>query len=1116
MRRKCLFLWKKMISTVLACALVMVPVTPASAATARATTMKLEKTEGTVTLKTQNGTARKITNGMRLYNGNTLKTAKYSYAYVNLDNTKAVKLDQSSSATLRQSGKEMELLVKSGKLFFNVSKPLTEKEQMNVRTSTMVTGIRGTCGVVEYVNVNKSKLYLIEGQVTLGSGENATTIQGGQTATVVLQQKQTSGGTEQPGDKPGDTDKPGETDNTGKEMEQKVMVEKMTEASIPPVALKEIVNNPVLQEKIEKTTELKIEKIEKALEQFEKEEAERKEQEKAEQEKENEKEETKEPEKKPEENKEQDTGNTYIPSDSGSSGGSGGSAVIKETMLDGTVTIAMIDEAFKEYQRVHIGANATMNCSASEILNIPGGKMLHIWGNQTIPATINVGDGKTQGLLCIVDSTSPIASLTAGTINVTANSRLEDHGRLTCTNLTGGENATLINNQELIISDTLKLSKGTTFENHRYMTGKNLISEGGAKITNTDRILLSGEYKINGTNADAYEDNNKAVLVCAGTKSDVLSKKWLLTATVKEQEASGGITQVYATDLNQNVANYLCERSQAGSLSAEFKRLVIVSSDVDFYASGSIVLVLNGNQLGITSGTLTLHDNISVNGSNTHAMIVLDGGNLKLEGINAPGAAVSEIRNSSGAAIGQSGYKKGTFIWNDINRVISSGTGSSDNIILGIKESDGVLDISSAGYCTFKSDYLPEWDANANQIKLMHLPKTFASADNNPTVARINAALKVYDTVTIGASVSVSMSSGETVTIPTGKTLKIEASSFGLTSTSAIQVNEGATLQISGKLDGVYDGHQTEYGTVIVGNGGSSAKLVVDSSGYVMANVIQLNNANVSNAGTVDVGEICPTGSGTIKNDNLIKTKAYTSMDGAAYTYSDIAKSVLVSNMDISNSLNGASLLVTAQADVNADSADQYFYAQALNPLMEARINEIQSTSGVDALKNATDIYWNFAKTATVNSGDTVTINMANGGLAFNANLYENHIQVEGKLTLNNIGSITGSGVKVIYLSGAGTLELGGTSQGTISNSNKESGSVIAVDETILKGSNTHVTWSNQNLQIRSEKADIAYTIQGVSINGDGTNITTPGYLTFNKETYRLSYADASLKMDSV
>ena len=57
---------KRVLCALLASAMVVVPVTPASAATARATTMKLEKAEGSVTLKTQNGSARKITNGRRL------------------------------------------------------------------------------------------------------------------------------------------------------------------------------------------------------------------------------------------------------------------------------------------------------------------------------------------------------------------------------------------------------------------------------------------------------------------------------------------------------------------------------------------------------------------------------------------------------------------------------------------------------------------------------------------------------------------------------------------------------------------------------------------------------------------------------------------------------------------------------------------------------------------------------------------------------------------------------------------------------------------------------------------------------------------------------------------
>ena len=124
---------------------------PAFAATARATTMKLEKTEGTVKVKTQNGATRKISNGMRLYNGNSVETATDSYAFISLDSSKAVKLSENAKASLRQNGKKLELLVKKGQLLFNVSTKLKDDESMNIRTSTMVTGIRGTCGIVEAV-----------------------------------------------------------------------------------------------------------------------------------------------------------------------------------------------------------------------------------------------------------------------------------------------------------------------------------------------------------------------------------------------------------------------------------------------------------------------------------------------------------------------------------------------------------------------------------------------------------------------------------------------------------------------------------------------------------------------------------------------------------------------------------------------------------------------------------------------------------------------------------------------------------------------------------------------------------------------------------------------------
>ncbi len=50
-------------------------------------------------------------------------------------------------------------------LFFNVTEPLAEDETMNIRTSTMFVGIRGTCGWVETETEDVMNAYLLKGQV---------------------------------------------------------------------------------------------------------------------------------------------------------------------------------------------------------------------------------------------------------------------------------------------------------------------------------------------------------------------------------------------------------------------------------------------------------------------------------------------------------------------------------------------------------------------------------------------------------------------------------------------------------------------------------------------------------------------------------------------------------------------------------------------------------------------------------------------------------------------------------------------------------------------------------------------------------------------------------------
>ena len=630
---------KRILCALLACTLFLTPVTPASAATARATTMKLEKKEGTVTLKTQSGTSLRITNGMRLYNGNFLSTGNSSYAYISLDSSKAVKLDQNSSATLRQSGSRLELLTKSGKLFFNVSKPLTNNESMNVRTSTMVTGIRGTCGVVEVVTRTLSKLYLIEGTVTLGSGDQAVTVNGGQAATIEK-------GTQKP-----------------------VHVEKMTEKDIPAVALQEIVNDTALQEKIEQTTDLEIEKIRKAFEQLQTEEADGNDPGKTDQ---DQKEDTKNDEKK-----DDSTSGSSSDSTSGSSSGgiSGDSSTpdqpsIKEAVLTGEVTSGAIEAAFKENELVHIGfgtsQSGTLDLQEGGTFEVPGGKRLHIWGSQIIPGntTIQVANG---GLLCV-----PEGAVLGGNGNV-------------------------------------HLLTGSTLEVHGTLDIGALTSDGGATIKNTNKIKL-----VRGSISEsANYAGGSGVLISKEDLKGLSSKDWLLMTA---KDSQGADSYYYYA---QTMCRRVVENMQDAKDNWEFwnfaKDAVIPKGDsvgfAGFHAD------MNGHALEVR-GTLRLEDSVVVTGSGI-ATIRLSGGKLVFNignAVSTDGTKTCQIENTEGGyVIARARDDSGTVIWENGNITLKA-AGGLDKTIEGLTETDGQIGLP--GYWSLPDRYTSVCDFKDSALNL--------------------------------------------------------------------------------------------------------------------------------------------------------------------------------------------------------------------------------------------------------------------------------------------------------------------------------------------------------------------------------------------------------------
>lgn len=567
-------------SAAMACMLAVLAVVPSLAATARATTMKLEKTEGTVTLKTQNGTSRKPTNGMRLLNGNTIETAASSYAHISLDSSKAVKLDQNTSTTVRQSGKQLELLVKSGQLFFNVSEKLTQKESLNIRTSSMVTGIRGTCGVVEKVNPAMSKLYLIEGKVTLGTGENATTIYGGQTATVVLRPK----------DETGESGGSGDNGNTEKDMEQKVYVEKLTEKAMPVFAITEILSNPVLQQKIEKTTELKIKILEEVLKESQNPE---------------ETEEKKEEEQKPEE----------TTSSGGSYGGSSGGGVsdspntpgagdaagpveeivpVEITVTGGAVTVDEINKAWASGENAIVKLTARTSDSEQPEDNV---------GRIDLDGSISIPEKKTL----ILDGGTELSCIgievgSGGTMTIVSGAQL------TC-NMGITNNGIIENNGTLVSELDVTLASGSQFENNGEIAGPVTIKSGGTLDNNG---TIEGGVRLS---EDDQADGQTSI------------KTTIRNAVGKELTAGG----------DWNVSNAIIEN--AGSIDMGANAIVVTES-LTLSQVGTITG--NGNKVIslVGGGTLTLGSDSSSGGSisNTsednasYAIAVGDGSSIELKG----------------------------------------------------------------------------------------------------------------------------------------------------------------------------------------------------------------------------------------------------------------------------------------------------------------------------------------------------------------------------------------------------------------------------------------------------------------------------------------------------
>lgn len=128
-----------------------------------ASTMRLEKAEGSVAVADESGKEQELREKMLLFSGYGIETQAASFSWFNLDDTKLAKMDENTKASIVKEDKNLKLLVDSGRLYFNITEPLKEDETFEIQTSTMIVGIRGTCG---WVDADMNRVYILRGAVS--------------------------------------------------------------------------------------------------------------------------------------------------------------------------------------------------------------------------------------------------------------------------------------------------------------------------------------------------------------------------------------------------------------------------------------------------------------------------------------------------------------------------------------------------------------------------------------------------------------------------------------------------------------------------------------------------------------------------------------------------------------------------------------------------------------------------------------------------------------------------------------------------------------------------------------------------------------------------------------
>ena len=136
--------------------------------------MRLSKAQGIVAVFDSVNKPQKAISNMKLLSGNNIATSASSYAWINLDDTKLVKMDALSNVKVASTGKNHVVDVTLGKAFFDISKDLEKDESLIIRTAGVAASInKGTFAEISVENGNTT-IVALDGKIDCVVADVAT------------------------------------------------------------------------------------------------------------------------------------------------------------------------------------------------------------------------------------------------------------------------------------------------------------------------------------------------------------------------------------------------------------------------------------------------------------------------------------------------------------------------------------------------------------------------------------------------------------------------------------------------------------------------------------------------------------------------------------------------------------------------------------------------------------------------------------------------------------------------------------------------------------------------------------------------------------------------------